>query len=50
MSEIFLNTVERLEPTLRAGVLGDCEKIVVEKIEHLARAPFDVALEGEHLE
>jgi hypothetical protein len=23
----------------------DCEKIVVEKIEHLAKLPFDVALE-----
>jgi hypothetical protein len=45
MSDIFLNTVEGLEPTLRAGELGDCEKIVVEKIEHLARSPFDVALE-----
>jgi hypothetical protein len=44
MSDTFLDTVERLEPAVHAEELEDCEKIVVEQIEHLAR-PFDVALE-----
>ena len=39
-----MDTVERLEPAVHAEELEDCEKIVVEQIEHLAR-PFDVALE-----
>lgn len=45
MVDLFFQTMEQLEPVLRAGNLEACEKTVVEKIRHLPRSPFDLSIE-----
>ncbi len=45
MVDLFFQTMEQLEPVLRAGNLEACEKTVVEKIRQLPRSPFDLSIE-----
>jgi hypothetical protein len=45
MVDLFFQTMEQLEPVLRAGGLEACEKTVVEKIRQLPRSPFDLSIE-----
>ena len=45
MSDIFLQTMTQLEPSLRAGELDVCGETVVDKIRQLPRSPFDLSIE-----
>lgn len=45
MSDIFLQTMRELEPSLRASELEVCEKTVVQRIQQLPRSPFDLSIE-----
>jgi hypothetical protein len=45
MVDLFFQTMEQLEPVLRAGDLEACEKTAVEKIRQLHRSPFDLSIE-----
>jgi hypothetical protein len=45
MVDPFFQTIEQLEPVLRAGDLEACEKTAVEKIRQLPRSPFDLSIE-----
>jgi hypothetical protein len=47
MSDILFQTMQQLEPFLRAGELEVCETTIIEKIRQLPRSPFDISLEIE---
>jgi hypothetical protein len=43
MSDLFIQTGLRLLPSIRAGDLESCEKVVVAQMQSLPRSPFDIA-------
>jgi hypothetical protein len=45
MSDLFHETTEQLESTLRSGDLEECERVVVERIRKLPRSPFDLSID-----
>lgn len=45
MSDLFFDTIEQLEPSLRNGLIEVCEETVVQKIRQLPRSPFDLSVD-----
>ena len=45
MSNLFLETMQRLTPSLRAGDFDSCERHFIAQMRSLPRSPFDIAIE-----
>jgi hypothetical protein len=45
MGDLFLETMQRLTPSLRAGALDSCERHVIVQMCSLPRSPFDIAID-----
>jgi hypothetical protein len=45
MRDLFLETMEHLNPSLREGDLDSCETRVIAQMHSLPRSPFDIAMD-----